>query len=233
MSGRLEELAARHVIGPPGVAALDRYLDLLATDPSAPTTVRDRDRALEIHVADALSGLAVPALAGARLAADVGAGAGVPGLVLAAARPALRVVEVESSSRKCAFLGRAIASMGLTNATVACTRVEQWADGRDRCDAVVARAVAPLAVLVEYAAPIVRIGGVLVAWKGAPDAAEEADGRSAARVLGLEPSEPLRLAPTETARRRTLYVYLKVRSPPNGYPRRAGMARKRPLRASS
>lgn len=233
MSGRLEELAARHGIGALGIAALDRYLDLLAADPLAPTTVRERARALETHVADALSGLAIPALAGARLVADIGAGAGVPGLVLAAARPALRAVEVESSSRKCAFIERAIAAMGIGNATVACARVEEWADGRERCDAVTARAVAPLPVLVEYAAPILRLGGALVAWKGSPDAAEEADGAAAARVLGLEAADALRLVPTEAARRRTLYVYLKVRSLPNGYPRRPGMASKRPLRAST
>ena len=146
--------------------------------------MRDPRRAVDAHVADALSGLAVPELAAAGRVADIGAGAGVPGLVLAAARPQLHVTEVESVGRKCAFLERAIAAMGLANADVACARAEAWAAGREACDAVTARALAPLPVLVEYAAPLLRPGGVLVAWKGTPDAAERADGDAAARAAG-------------------------------------------------
>jgi 16S rRNA (guanine527-N7)-methyltransferase len=98
---------------------------------------------------------------------------------------------------------------------------------------VTARAVAPLAVLVEYAAPLLAVGGVLVAWKAAPEGREERDGDAAAAQLGLGPGRRVRLAPRVRAERRSLYVYLKVRSTPNGYPRRPGMARKRPLRAST
>lgn len=234
-AGRLAELAERFDLPGSGRAALARLLELLAADDRAPTPIRSPDRAVDAHVADGLSGLLVPELAGASAArvADLGAGAGVPGLVLAAARPLLRVVAVESLGRKCAFLERAIAAMGLDNATVACTRAEAWAAGRDACDVVTARALAPLPVLVEYAAPLLREGGVLVAWKGAPDAGEVADGAHAAGVLGLAPRSPVAVPPFPGADERALYVYVKVRSLPNGYPRRPGMARKRPLRAST
>lgn len=230
---RLAELAVDWDIPADGVHGLSRFLGLLAADPHAPTTVRDLPQAVDAHVADALSGLHVPRLAGARRVADLGAGAGVPGLVLAAARPAMRVTEVESAGRKCAFMERAIAAMGLTNADVVHDRAETWTAGRAACDAVTARALAPLPVLVEYAAPLLTDDGVLVAWKGVPETGEEVDGAAAAEILGLEPLDVVEVPPFPGADRRRLYVYLKVRSLPNGYPRRAGIARKRPLRAST
>lgn len=229
----IETVAAPYAIAPRGLASLEALLGLLAQDDRAPTTVRAPDQALHAHVGDALSGLLVPELSGAGFVADLGAGAGVPGLVLAAARPAMHVVEVESVGRRCAFLNRAISAMGLANAEVVCARAEAWPEGIGACDAVTARALAPLAVLVEYAAPLLRIGGALVAWKGAPDDAEVADGDAAAALLGLAPARVVRPPALPGADRRKLYVYLKVRSLPNGYPRRPGMARKRQIRASA
>lgn len=229
---RLDELADRYAVAPAGRAALAVLLERLG-DEHAPTTVREPERAVETHIADSLAGLDLPVLRDAAgLVADIGAGAGLPGLALAAARPALRVVEVESVGRKCAFMEDAIAAMRLGNAEVACARAEEWRDGFGRCDVVTARALASLPVLVEYAAPLLREGGALVAWKGAPAVDEVTDGAWAAEVLGLAPEEPSEWT-TDTGERRSLYVYLKVRSLPNGYPRRAGMASKRPLRAST
>jgi len=228
---RLDELAARYAVPESGRAALARYLEALAAE-DAPTSVHAPQRAVEAHIADSLAGLEVPELQAPALVADIGAGAGLPGLALAAARPDARFVEVESAGRKCAFLERAIERMGLANASVACARAEEWSEGLGRCDAVMARAVAPLSVLVEYAAPLLADDGVLVAWKAAPGAGEVADGAAAADLLGLEARDPLTLPPAEGAERRSLYVYQKVRSLPNGYPRRPGMARKRPIRAS-
>ncbi|MBA3327321.1 MAG: 16S rRNA (guanine(527)-N(7))-methyltransferase RsmG, partial [Solirubrobacterales bacterium] len=165
--------------------------------------------------------------------ADLGAGAGFPGLPLAAALPQAQVALVESLARKGAFLERAVQAMGLTNAEVVVARAEDWAAGLGVCDLVTARALAPLAVIVEYAAPLLASGGALVAWKGRRDGDEEADGAAAAAHLGLEPAAIRSVDPWPTARHRHLHLYLKVRSTPNGYPRRAGMARKRPLRAST
>ena len=191
--------------------------------------MRDPQAAADVHVADSLSGLELEAVRGARAIADVGSGAGLPGLVLAAALPEARVWLVESASRKCAFLERAIGAMGIHNAEVVCERAEAWAAGRDACDLVTARAVAPLAVLVEYAAPLLRAGGALVAWKGRPEADEEAAGERAAEVAGLGPREVARVRPFPGVRDRTLYLYVKVRPTPDHLPRRPGMARKRPL----
>lgn len=228
---RLDELVRQHGVTVAGAQALRAYLELLAEDEAAPTAVRSPAEAVERHVADSLAGLAVPELDSAATIADLGAGAGAPGLVLAAARPGASVYAVESVGRKCEFLTRAVTRCGLANVEVVCGRAESWPAGLGACDAVTARALAPLPVLVEYAAPLLREGGALVAWKGAPDAREEADGEHAADLLGLSPARRIAVAPFPGAEHHHLYVYLKVRSTPNGYPRPPGMARKRPLHA--
>lgn len=226
----LDALLARY--GLPGTVKtpLAVLLEELAA-PEAPTAVHDPAQSLRLHVADSLAGLEVPELRSAGVVADLGAGAGLPGLVLAAALPAARVVLVESVGRKCDFLRAAAAEMGLANVEVVRARAEEWADGVGRCDVVCARALAALGVLCEYAAPLLTEGGVLVAWKGAIDAEEAADAGAAATHLGLAP-EPVRsVVPFAGSERRTLHVLRKIAPTPAGYPRRAGMATKRPLTA--
>ena len=223
----------RFGLGPEATAAIERLLDLLEGDDTAPTTVRARPEALDVHVADSLSGLELPAVRQAQRLADIGAGAGFPGLVLAAALPAAQISLVESVGRKCAWLERAIEVMGLHNAQPVNARAEAWPEGIGVHDVVTARALAPLNVLVEYAAPLLREGGALVAWKGRRNRAEEADGAVAAHHLGLQLGEVIRVEPFPAARDRHLYLYLKVGPTPNDYPRRPGMASKRPLRAST
>jgi 16S rRNA (guanine527-N7)-methyltransferase len=208
---------------------LGAVLDLIAEDPTAPTTVREPAAGVDAHVADSLSGLGLAAVRDARVVADLGAGAGFPGIVLAAALPRARVALVESLGRKCDFLERAVAAAGLGNAEVVCRRAEEWREGHGRHDLVTARAVAPLAVLAEYAAPLLAPGGALVAWKGARDPGEEAAGAAAAAQLGLEVAEVRRVRPFPAAEQRHLHRYVKVGPTPDRFPRRPGMARKRPL----
>ncbi len=174
----LERLLGTHALPAELAVPLRTLLDLLA-GPDAPTTVHDPQQALDVHLADSLAALAVPALRAAHRIADMGSGAGLPGLPLALALPDARVQLVESQRRKCEFLQRAVEALGLTNAEVVCARVEELP--QRSCDAVTARALASLPVLCEYAAPLLVEGGVLVAWKGAVGAAEDADGLAAAR----------------------------------------------------
>jgi 16S rRNA (guanine527-N7)-methyltransferase len=199
------------------------------TDP--PTTVRDRATALDQHVADGLAGLEIGALREARSIGDVGAGAGFPGLVLAIALPHAHVDLIESATRKCAVIRRLAVAAEAGNARAVAARAEEWAagDGREAYDAVTARALAPLAVLCEYAAPLLRADGALVAWKGARDAEEEAAGARAAQVLGLEPRDVLAVTPFAGAHSRHLHVFEKVAPTPSRFPRRPGVAAKRPL----
>ena len=228
---RLDVLARRFELPDGAVPALDALLGLLASDPAAPTKLTDPAAAADAHVADALVALELAQVRAARRIADLGSGAGFPGLVLAAALPDAHVWLVESSSKKCAFVERAIAAMGLANAEAVAARAEEWDAGMGRCDLVTARAVAPLNVLVEYAAPLLAEGGALVAWKGRRDAGEEADGDAAAAGTGLGPAEVVSVHPWDGAEHLHLHRFVKVGSTPNRYPRRPGMASKRPLRA--
>lgn len=227
----LTSLLDRRALDPALRGPLRTLVDLLTT-PSAPTSVHDPRDVVRVHIADSLAGLEVPELDAPGVVADLGAGAGLPGLVLAAARPAADVVLVESASRKCAFLRAAAREMGLGNVEVMWGRAEEWQDGLGRCDVVCARALAALPVLVEYAAPLLREQGVLIAWKGVVDAAEAADGAAAAAQLGMR-EEPVRaVTPFRGSERRTLHVVRKIAPTPPGYPRRPGMATKRPLSAA-
>lgn len=208
---------------------------LLSSDPSAPSSVRDPADVWRVHVADALTGLEIEALQSAKTIADVGAGAGLPGLVLAAALPHASVVLIEATSRKCDFMRGAIGACGIGNAQVACERAETWAAspppaaGRENYDVVTARAVGRLATLAELASPLLREGGSLVAWKGRRDADEEAELERAAPQLAMETVETRWVGPYAGSRNRHLHVLTKRGPTPEGLPRRPGMAKKRPF----
>lgn len=229
----VQALADRYALPARATKQLTGLLDVLAADAHAPTTVRAQAEAVEVHLADSLVALEVPAVRSAAVIADLGAGAGFPGLPLAIARPDAAAILVESNGRKCAFIRAAAAAAGVTNVEVVAERAESWTEGLGRCDVVTARALAPLGVLAEYAAPLLREGGVLVAWKGRRDPAEEAQAAAAAAELGLEVAEVRPVAPYERAEHRHLHVLRKVAPTPVRFPRRPGMARKRPLGAGS
>lgn len=211
------------------VAQLEAVLGVLEQDEHAPTTVRTGQQAVDVHLADSLSALAVDALAGAGRIADLGAGAGFPGLALAVALPEAELWLVESQRRKCEFVERTCAVAEIGNVHTVCARAEEWREGLLVNDAVVARALAGQAVVLEYAAPLLRLGGTLVDWRGRRDAEEEQTALRAAGELGLELLKIRRVEPFAGARDHHLHVFAKVADTPARFPRRAGMARKRPL----
>jgi 16S rRNA (guanine527-N7)-methyltransferase len=217
-------------VPPPAGPAIEELLRLLA-DPRAPIAPSTVSTAREVHIADSLSALELEPVRSADRVADLGSGAGLPGLVLAASLPAAHIDLVESVGRKCDFLRHAIASMGLSNAAVVCVRSEEWAagEGRESYDAVTARAVGSLATLAELASPLLREGGVLVAWKGARDGEEEQDAAAAAVRVAMEPTEIRSMRPYPGSRDRHIHLLRKNGPTPNGLPRRPGMAAKRPF----
>jgi 16S rRNA (guanine527-N7)-methyltransferase len=210
---------------------LATVLELLETDPHAPTAIRAPEEAARAHVADSLVALELEAVRSARHIADLGSGAGFPGLALAVALPGAHVSLVESQRRKCEFLERVRSAADIENASVVWARVEEWREGVSRNDVVVARALAPQTVVLEYAAPLLRNGGALVDWRGRRSAEAEAQADRAATVLGLRRQEIRRVAPFEGATDHHLHVFTKVHETPPRFPRRAGIARKRPLGA--
>jgi 16S rRNA (guanine527-N7)-methyltransferase len=108
-------------------------------------------------------------------------------------------------------------------------RVEEWRAGIGRFELVTARALARLDVVAEYAAPLLTEGGHLVAWRGMRDPAAEAAAAAAARELGLAGEEVHEMRPYPGAQARHLHVFVKERPTPRKFPRRPGIARKRPL----
>jgi 16S rRNA (guanine527-N7)-methyltransferase len=205
-------------------------LGLLEEERASVSSVTDPERAWRVHVADSLTGLDVPALREAPRIADVGSGAGFPGLVLAVALPGARVDLVESVGRKCDFICRAIEEAGIPNARVVNARSEELAEG-EGCEAyaaVTARAVGRLSTLAELASPLLEEGGVLVAWKGRRDAEEEEQMANAAEALAMRPEEILHVGPYAGSEHRHLHVLRKAGPTPENLPRRPGIAKKRP-----
>ncbi len=215
--------------------ALAPVLELLRDERASLSSITDPERAWRVHVADSLSGLTIVKLASATRIADVGSGAGFPGLALAAALPEARVDLIESVSRKAEFIGRAATAGGLANTRVVADRAETWATspppegGRGAYDAVTARAVGRLSTLAELASPLLREGGVLVAWKGRRNADEETEAERAADRLAMQPVEVRAVGPFAGSRHRHLHVVRKSGPTPEELPRRPGLAKKRPF----
>lgn len=227
----LSGLAARHGLSTGQVDQLGTILMALASNELAPTSVRDPLHARDVHLADSLVALELKVVREAGRIVDIGAGAGFPGLPLAVALPGAEVWLVESQARKCGFIEGVVVSSEITNVEVVCVRVEQWPKGVGSNDLVVARAVASQPVVLEYAAPLLRLGGALVDWRGRRDPEEERLAIAAAELLGLRLESIQRVEPYEGVRDHHLHVFLKAEETPERFPRRAGMARKKPLTA--
>ena len=163
----------------------------------------------------------------------MGAGAGFPGLVLAAALPEAEVDLIESVHRKAEFIAEAAGAAGMANARAIAMRSEEHAalppptGGRESYDVVTARAVARLATLAELASPLLRDGGVLVAWKGRRDPGEEAELARAGEATAMEAESVLDVAAEAGYEHRHLHVVRKTGATPANLPRRAGIAKKR------
>jgi 16S rRNA (guanine527-N7)-methyltransferase len=211
--------------------SLRELVSMLASEHGAPSAVRDPSEAWRVHVADSLAGLEFLELRCAERVADVGSGAGLPGLVLAAALPDASIDLIESVARKCAFIERAASRAAIANVRVVCERSETWAlgEGRETYGAVTARAVGRLSTLAELASPLLHDGAALVAWKGRRDPDEEDElGRAAAR-LAMEPVEIRWVGPYAGSRNRHLHLLRKSGPTPGELPRRPGIAKKRPF----
>ncbi len=211
--------------------SLAELVSMLASERGAPSAVRDSDEAWRVHVADSLAGLEFGELRSAERIADVGSGAGLPGLVLAAALPDACVDLIESVGRKCSFIERAASRAAIANVRVVCERSETWAlgEGREAYDAVTARAVGRLSTLAELASPLLAEGGALVAWKGRRDPDEEAELARAVDRLAMEPVEVRWVGPYAGSRHRHLHLMRKSGPTPSDLPRRPGVAKRRPL----
>lgn len=162
-----------------------KYVSALATDGVVRGLIgpRESGRLWSRHLLN--SGVVGPLLAVGELVVDVGTGAGLPGIPLAIARPDCRVTLVEPLERRTIFLQEMVDSLGLTNCRVVRGRADQVVDECGGADVVTSRAVAPLAKLAAWSAPLLRVGGRLLALKGASAADEIERDLSAVAAVGL------------------------------------------------
>ncbi|MDD4178521.1 MAG: 16S rRNA (guanine(527)-N(7))-methyltransferase RsmG [Candidatus Margulisbacteria bacterium] len=155
---------------------------------------------------------------------DIGAGAGFPGIPLKLACPNIKLTLIEATKKKVEFLQHIIKTLGLTEAEAVWTRAEEFAkDHREAFDLAVARAVADLRVLSELCLPLVKVGGFFIAYKEEKIETEVAQADKAIETLGGRLKE-VRKFPA-----RSLVIIEKTSPTPAKYPRRPGMAKKRPL----
>jgi 16S rRNA (guanine527-N7)-methyltransferase len=200
---------------------LDQLVRLIAAWPGL---MARPDRAL---VDDGLVLLAY--LGDAHNLVDVGSGAGLPGIPIKIARPDLEVTLIEADQAKAAFLVHACAALGLQQVEVVAQRAEEAGRDprlREKFDVAVARALAPLPVLVELCLPLVRVGGRLLAQK--TEAEDPGAAARAIQLLGGELSGVL-AAPSAARGAGTVVVIDKVRPTRSHYPRRAGVPARKPL----
>jgi 16S rRNA (guanine527-N7)-methyltransferase len=219
---------ARGVIAAAAPALTAEELDRLAllvglvcATPVGVTAIRDPAEAAARHVLDALAGLPAVDSAPPGPLADVGSGGGLPGLVLATVRPAREVHLIEATARKAAFIDETAAQLGL-HVQVHAERSEDLGRGalRDSCACVVARALAPPPVAAELCLPLCRPGGRLVLWSRERSSDELAFAAAALNARVLVPECP------------GVLVIGKLGATPERFPRRPGMAAKRPLSAA-
>lgn len=214
-------------------AKLSRYLDLLlaANAKMNLTRITDRAAAELLHVADSLTLL--PFLpAGEHRLVDVGSGGGVPGIVLAIARPDAKVVLLEATKKKADFLRYAAVELHLDNVAVDARRAEDAGRGQSResFDVAVARAVGTMVWLAEWMLPLVGKGGRILAMKGKKAQDELAGLGRAIRVLGGGPAT-IQPADFPGAEHHVIVRIDKIARCDVRYPRAAPAAKGKPMTA--
>ncbi len=229
----LTGLSSRYGLNPEMAQKLRLLSDLCVSLEISGTAVRTADKALKLHVADSLAGLEIPEIAEAQKLIDIGTGVGFPGIVLATARPELNVTLLDGVRKKVEAASEITRRLGLANVECIWSRVEDFSavgsPARETFDVVTARALAVLPVLLEYAAPLLRVGGHLVAWKGLPDAEELAAARTAEEMLGFGNGELIETRPFPESERRHFYTAEKLEPTENRFPRRPGAAARKDL----
>lgn len=202
------------------------------------TTVADHEGIQRRHFGESLALLGALRAASVlppsepRTLVDLGTGGGFPGLPMRIAAPELRLTLVESNGKKSAFLQAAVAALGLDDVELVQARAEDAGRSpilRERFDVAVARALAAMPVLVEYAVPLLRRGGVLATPKGSRALDELEAARAAITALASEALEPLPLALPEDAPPQLVLLVRRVGALDARYPRRAGVPSKQPL----
>ena len=190
------------------------------------TAITEPDQVARLHLLDSLSVLASKDLAGKKLI-DVGCGAGFPGVPLKIACPSLQLTLLDSLGKRMTWLEQELKSLGVEADCVTARAEEAVSRCREQYDMATSRAVARLNILLELTAPFVRVGGYVLAMKGAAAREELEESKNAIRQLGLK-LEEVRDFPVEGTNH-SVIVLRKVSPTPARYPRRYAKIKQQPL----
>ncbi|MBI5869731.1 MAG: 16S rRNA (guanine(527)-N(7))-methyltransferase RsmG [Actinobacteria bacterium] len=226
------EIASEYPLSVDQISKLQALLDFLASISDRNlTAVTSERKIVDFHFRDSLSLIGFEEFAGAQNIVDIGSGAGFPGLPLAIACPDKSFSLLEASSKKCDFIDEAIELLEIDNVKTIRARAEEAALGeqRDRFDLAIARAVGPLAVVIEYVLPLVKPAGAVLLQRGAREEGDESTASAVAGQLGGRLDRIESVHPYPDSKNLHVWVLTKLIRTPDRFPRRPGMAKKRPL----
>lgn len=210
------------------IGKFQRYYDLLIeyNQKFNLTAITDNDEVQIKHFIDSLS--ALPFIADGSTVVDIGSGAGFPSIPLAILRTDSQFTLVDSLLKRVGFLNTVISELKLTNATAIHSRAEDLSKST-RYDVAVARAVAPLNILLEYTAPFIKTNGKALIYKASGYKDELALSSNAIKILGLELTNTYTNTLFNTDIQRVLLEFVKIKPTPDIYPRGQNRPRKFPL----
>lgn len=217
------------------LAYMDRILEI--NEHINLTAVRDRDEAVQKHLVDSLVCVDLPEYMEAKSVLDMGTGGGFPGVPLAIVSEGKDFTLVDSLLKRLKIIDGLAEELEISNVKTVHARAEdigQSAEARENYDVVVSRAVASLDVLAEWCLPLVKVGGYMIAYKGENVSRETSEAGKAIELLGGKIERIDRIdegqAASEEISGHALVVIKKIKNTPKKYPRKAGEARKAPIR---
>ena len=192
------------------------------------TAIEGEEATARLHFLDCAALLRYVKLSGCS-AADIGSGAGFPGLVAAILVPDAHLTLIDSLQKRVAFQQEVCDALALTNVTPLAGRAEEESDKRESFDVVTSRAVARLSMLCELCMPLVRVGGVFAAMKGPEPEDEVHEAEKCIRTLGGGKARIEKYTVPGTDAVHSIVIVPKIAPTPAKYPRRFAMIKKQPL----